>query len=103
MVKKLFNIDNNSDICIGTDNFYTDKELVDFTINHFKRYGYSVAINAPYSGTIVPNKYYNKNDKRISSIMIEVNRRIYLNNKDDFYKLKECLEDYYKEISINQS
>lgn len=100
MVKKLFNIDNNPDICIGIDNYYTDETLIDFTINHFKKYGYSVEINKPYSGTIIPNKYFNKGDKRISSIMIEVNKRIYLQDKNKFYKLKNCLDDYYKEIQL---
>lgn len=102
MVKKLFNSDDNPDICIGTDYIYTDKSLIDFTINHFKKYGYSVAINKPYSGTIIPNKYYNKNDTRISSIMIEVNKRIYLEDNSKFYKLKKCLEDYYKEILLEK-
>ena len=98
MVEKLFNINNTPDICIGIDNIYTDVELINFTINHFKKNGYSVEINKPYSGTIIPNKYFNKKEKRLSSIMLEINKRIYLNDKNDFYKFKQCIDDYYDKI-----
>lgn len=70
MVQKLFNSEKNPDICLGTDEFYTDNNLIDITIKHFKKYGYSVQLNHPYSGTIIPNKYINKKDSRIKSIMI---------------------------------
>lgn len=98
MARKLFDTNNNPDICIGIDNTYTDEELTNLTINHFKEYGYSIEINKPYSGTIIPNKYFNKTEKRLSSIMLEINKRIYLNNKSDFYKLKQCIDDYYEKI-----
>ena len=98
MAIKLFNINNNPDICIGIDNAYTVEELTNITITHFKKYGYSVGINTPYSGTIIPNKYFNKKDKRLSSIMLEINKRIYLNSENDFYKLKQCINDYYEKI-----
>lgn len=38
MVKKLLNSDNNPDICIGVDNIYTNEKILNFTINHFKKY-----------------------------------------------------------------
>ena len=101
MVEKLFNSKNNPDICIGVDNTYTDKELIDFTIDHFKKYGYSTEINKPYSGTIIPNKYLNKKENVLSSIMIEINKRIYLNSREDFNKIKICIEDYYNKLNCN--
>lgn len=100
MVEKLFDVKNNPDICIGVDNVYTNKELVKFTVEHFKSYNYSVKINEPYSGTIIPNKYFNKKEKRLSSIMLEINKRIYLNNGTDFYKLKKCIDDYYDKLQL---
>ena len=100
MVEKLFNINNTPDICLGIDNIYTNVKLIKFTINHFKKYGYSVEINNPYSGTIIPNKYFNKKEKRLSSIMLEINKRIYLNDKMDFYKFKQCIDDYYDKIKV---
>ena len=60
--------------------------------------GRKVLCNKPYSGTIIPNKYFNKNDARIKSIMIEINKRTYLNNNNDFLKLKRCINDYYIKI-----
>lgn len=100
IVNKLFKIDNNPDVCIGADVFYTDKKLLNFTINHFQEYGYTVEVNKPYSGTIIPNKYFNKRDRRVSSIMIEINKRIYLKDKNDFFKVKTCLEDYYRKLQL---
>ncbi len=98
MVERLFNCNNNPDICLGVDSFYTDQNLINMTIKHFKKYGYSVEINKPYTGTIIPNKYINKKDNRLKSIMLEINKRIYLNNKDDFSKLKNCINDYYQKL-----
>ena len=41
--------------------------------------GLSVEINYPYSGSLVPNYVFNKKiDKKVVSIMIEINKRIYL-------------------------
>ena len=100
MTEKFFNSNNNPDICIGTNDIFTNKEILDFTINHFKKYGYTVEINKPYSGTIIPNKYINKTNTNLISIMIEINKRIYLNSKYDFNKLKKCINDYYDEIQL---
>ena len=37
----------------------------------------TAAFNTPFAGTIVPMEYYKK-DARVHSVMIEVNRRLYL-------------------------
>ena len=71
------------DICIGTDNFHTPKALLSKVYRYFEDQGYTVVVNQPFSGTIVPLKYYEK-DQRVSSIMIEVNRKLYLD--DNFEK-----------------
>jgi len=34
-------------------------------------------MNQPFSGSIVPSNYFQK-DKRVFSVMIEVNRRLYM-------------------------
>ena len=98
MVKNLLNKDNNPDICIGIDKNYTDQKLIDLTINHFKEYNYTVNINTPYEGTMIPNKYFNKKSNHLNSIMIEINKRIYLNNTNDFIKFQECLRKYYEKL-----
>ena len=42
MVNILFDANDTPDICIGTDNFFTSKELANFTMNFFKEFGYNV-------------------------------------------------------------
>ena len=67
---------NRPDICIGTDTYHTNEELRDCLSKVFKALDYDVAIDSPFSGTIVPLKHYHK-DKRVASVMIEVNRSLY--------------------------
>lgn len=78
------------DICIGIDNFHTPKELINEVVEYFKYCGYSVAINSPFSGTLIPMKYYQK-DKNVQGIMIELNRNLYI-DKSDFERLKNELQ-----------
>lgn len=99
-VLKLFDIKNAPDICIGTDVNYTSIELRSFTIDYFKRCGYSVMENYPYSGTIIPNKYIDRKKDGLLSIMIEINKRVYLSDKESFRKMDECINNFYKEIKI---
>lgn len=65
------------DICIGTDRYHTPDDLLELVQSYFLEKGYSVAINSPYSGTYVPLYYYQRN-KKCLSIMIEVNRSLYM-------------------------
>jgi N-formylglutamate amidohydrolase len=65
------------DICIGTDEFHTPEPLADEFVRRFSAESLAVARNRPFSGTIVPMRYL-RNDRRVISIMIEVNRRLYL-------------------------
>lgn len=99
-VKKVLNLDNNPDICIGYDKDFCNQELINKTIKHFEKYGYTIKTNYPYSGSLIPNKYYNQNNHRVYSIMIEINKRIYLDNNvkinnQKYNKLKECMDKYY--------
>jgi len=68
------------DICLGTDTDHTPEELLDIVRGPFVDSGYTVRINEPYAGTIVPLSYYGTNT-RVSSIMIEINRRVYLDGE----------------------
>jgi len=68
------------DICIGADSFHTPVELINKTQEYFESYGYKVAVNDPFSGTLIPMEFYQK-DERVQGIMIEVNRGLY---RDDF-------------------
>ena len=88
--------------CIGTDSFHTPDALVDLAVNHLKELGYTVKINQPYSGTLVPTEYY-QNDSRVISIMIEINRSLYMDEKtgqknNQFLLVQDHIKTLLKEI-----
>ena len=93
--------DVRPDICIGTDNFHTPLELLSEVSGLFTDQGYDVAVNQPFSGTIVPLQYYGK-DQRVTSIMIEINRKLYLdenfNKSEDFDIAKTVINDLLEMI-----
>jgi len=66
------------EICIGTDKFHTSEKLRKLIGELFKKSNFTVKYNAPFKGSIVPLKFYNK-DKRVQSVMIEVRRDLYMN------------------------
>jgi N-formylglutamate deformylase len=68
------------DFCIGTDSFHTPKTLAQTIMLNLKKTGYSVGMNRPYEGTLVPHAFYKK-ERRVASIMIEINRRLYMDEK----------------------
>ena len=83
------------DICIGFEDNHVDKELVQSIKNEFQEY--NVGINTPYKGSIVPTNYWGK-DKRVKSVMIEINKKLYLrkDNKtksSNFERIKEKINN----------
>jgi N-formylglutamate amidohydrolase len=68
------------DICVGTDPVHTPPSLTEAVEAFFNGIHIKVNRNKPYSGTYVPLKYLKK-DNRISSIMVEVNRKLYMDEK----------------------
>jgi N-formylglutamate amidohydrolase len=88
------------DICLGTDRFHTPQWVTDLVKVQFEKSGYDVGINFPYEGTMVPMSLYNK-DRRLISLMIEINRRIYLTDdyqiiSNKFDALRECINNIYR-------
>ena len=86
------------DFNIGTDSYHTPKHMIDESINYFATKGFTLGVDTPYSGSIVPMEYYQK-DSRVNSIMLEVNRGLYLkentNEKSESYnKTKEIVQGY---------
>jgi N-formylglutamate deformylase len=64
------------DICIGTDPDHTPHWLRDLAVAVFEGLGWSVAVNRPFSGALVPFAY--ATHRRVGSVMVEVNRRLYM-------------------------
>jgi len=54
------------DICIGTDSFHTSDKLTSAFVLSFRDTGFSVKINDPHIGTIVPLQFYEL-DNRVQS------------------------------------
>jgi N-formylglutamate amidohydrolase len=67
------------DICLGSDGFHTTPQILKDLQQNFSD-NFTVEINRPFAGTMVPLEYYGKN-KNVQSIMIEVNRELYMNEK----------------------
>jgi len=82
------------DICIGTDEYHTGKELTEFVVGFFKAKGYLVSLNTPYSGSMVPLKHY-RSISNLSTIMIEINRKLYM---DEVTKEKLDLSGEFRRV-----
>ena len=90
------------DICIGTDPFHTPPRLAEHLSLAFRSHGYRVGLDSPYAGTIVPMRFYGR-DPRVRSVMIEVNRGLYLTGncrKNPFFpRLARDIREIFLEIS----
>ena len=85
------------DICIGynEDKTYPGNNVIGLIADHFKSCGYKVGINTPFSNSKtfdVPVGYH--------SVMIEVNKRLYMNEQSlektsGFDKLKNVLQKLF--------
>lgn len=94
---------NRPDFNIGTDYFHTPKHLVDASKAFFEKAGYSLGIDWPYKGSLVPLEHYQKN-KNVETIMLEINRALYLkeptNEKSERYlEIKKVVNGFMKIIN----
>jgi len=69
------------DIDVGTDPFHTPDGLCRAVCAKAKELGYKTKVNTPFAGAITPMKHYGK-DKRVFSIMLETNRKLYMSEAD---------------------
>jgi N-formylglutamate amidohydrolase len=65
------------EIGIGTQPGHTPPALRDLAIDFFRTHGYSVGVDVPFSGAMVPNGCFNR-EPRLWSVMIEVRRDLYM-------------------------
>ena len=97
-VRDIDQTDNRPDFNIGTDSFHTSIELIQLSEEFFANRGLSLGIDAPYAGTIVPMDFYGK-DSRVMSIMLEVNRKLYLDEPTNqrsanYENTKQIVQEY---------
>lgn len=105
LIKGLDQSKNPPDFNIGTDAFHTPQNLIDCAISYFNDKEYSLGVDWPFSGTIVPMAFYKK-DKRVQSIMLEVNRKLYLNEpgkekSENYAATKEIVQGFLREMKNN--
>jgi N-formylglutamate amidohydrolase len=72
--------EHRPEICIGTDAFHTPARLRTAATLLFERPGFGVALDAPFSGSIVPQRWY-RSDPAVRSIMIEVRRDLFTDER----------------------
>lgn len=64
------------DFCLGTTDSNSPDELVSHLAGTLQAQGFTVAINSPFQGCIMPPSH--AGDHRVRAIMVEVNRRLYM-------------------------
>lgn len=84
--------DNLPDLCIGIDYFHYDGDVLSKILNIFKNENIIYNINYPYSGSIVPIKYYNK-DNNVISIMLDFKKDFLENNIEKIKKIIKCITE----------
>ena len=67
------------DICIGFDLENCAESYSKPIIKYFEKLGYSVSLNTPFNGSIVPLKHIG--NTKVQSLMIEINRKLYMEGK----------------------
>lgn len=88
------------DFNIGTDSFHTPGKLIELSVAFFEDAGYTLGVDWPYKGSIVPLEHYQKNPG-VQTIMLEINRALYLkeptNEKSEKYsEIKRITGAYIK-------
>ena len=88
------------DVCIGVNDDWSrpDDALIERVVGHFISRGYSTAVNEPYSNSVSPEAGF-----RYASLMIELNKRTYLQgiSEMDMHKalsIRRCIEEYYQSV-----
>lgn len=71
------------DVCVGFNDDWSrpDKALLDYAVNLYEDNGYSVGINYPYSNSEAPACAFS-----YQSMMLEVNKRVYLEGRTPYLK-----------------
>ena len=82
------------DVCIGVNDDWSrpDDALIQTAVGRFTSRGYSTRVNEPYSNSVSPETGF-----RYASLMIEVNKRTYLQGMSEMdvrkaLSVRDCIE-----------
>lgn len=82
-------VQTKPDFCIG---YNKHEPFMDTMKKHIEANGYTCEFNSPYAGAIVPTLFENNPD--VYSVMIEVNKKLYMEIVDD----KPVKKDNFREV-----
>ena len=91
------------EIGIGTQPGHTPPALRDLAVDFFRGHGYSVGVDVPFSGAMVPNACFGR-EPRLWSVMIEVRRDLYMDEAtgerhDGFARIRSVLKELRAELA----
>lgn len=91
------------EIGIGTQSGHTSPELRALAEDFFRAQGFVVGVDIPFSGAIVPNRFFGKNS-RVQSLMIEVRRNLYMDESTGerhggFARIQAVLTEFRAELA----
>lgn len=87
------------DICIGF-NEPSPTKVAEVAIKHFKDLGYKVKENYPYCGSMVPDALIEHPNNNFYSIMIEINKEMYLDNPAKFEELQKQANSLFHKLEL---
>lgn len=85
------------DFCVGTDAYHTPEHIREHAVSFFHEHGYSVELDNPFAGCVIPLSYYRTNPS-VTGMMIEVNKRLYMDGNaiinKEVEKLRGLMMEY---------
>jgi N-formylglutamate amidohydrolase len=91
------------EIGVGTQPGHTSPELQALAEDFFRAHGFTVGVDIPFSGAIVPNRFFGT-EPRVQSLMIEVRRDLYMEEStgarhDGFARIQAVLKEFRAELA----
>jgi len=89
-------------LIIDCHSFPGKEWLTERCVKLFENTGFKTVVNKPFSGSLVPGKYYRSN-KNVLSVMIEVSRKLYLDESsalkdENFGNIQKSLTDVLESL-----